>query len=921
MCIQETKWKGKSTKVLGSSYKLYYCGENRRRNGIGIIVEESLINNVIKVNRVNDRLMCIKIALCKNIINIVSAYAPQQGSQEEEKEAYRELMWDYLSNIPDSEAVIIGADLNCHVGERENGFEGIHGGKGFGMRNNEGERFLEMAVGLDLFVANTGFQKRTQHLVTYKSGQHESQIDYLLTRKRDRRTIMDCKVIPGEPLVMQHRLLVMDLRMGKVSKKKRTRGKKIKIWNLKGEKKMEYKEKVRECRETWQQEETQDNGNRREIEWKEMSTILPEVAAQVCGVTSGAAPKRNDSWWWNPEVQEAVKEKKIARKASDENPNDETARERYKDSKRKSKKAVAQARSIASKPLYDKLGTPEGEQMVYRIAKARERSRRDIEECSYVKDSNGNILVEDEDIKERWKAYFEELLNVENERGILDVAHPIEGPLEDITRQEVKEAVQKMKNNKASGPTGVVIEMIKALEDEGIEWVWTLLRICWKEGKPSDWEESEMVTIFKQKGDIMECGNNRGIKLMEHILKLWERVVESKLRKIVNIHGMQFGFMPGRSTVDAIFITRQVQENFLEGNRKLYWCFVDLEKAFDRVPREVVYWCLRKRGVPERLIGMIRSMYTGARTVVRTKCGKTDAFEVKVGLHQGSALSPFLFAVVIDVLSEDVRENMLWDLLFADDLVITAETMEGLQERYEAWRESLERGGLKVNIMKTEVMLSSREDREELHVTSGAGRELNQVTSFKYLGSVISEEGGCDQEIRQRIKAAWAKWRQVSGVILDKKMPLKLRVKVYKTIIRPVLLYGAETWALRRKEEGILERTEMRMLRWILGVSLMERIESEEIRKRLGVCKITDKARESRLRWYGHVVRSDEASMIRKVYDMGIEGRRSRGRQKIRWKDAIRRDLKDLDIEDADAHNRQEWRRKTRATDPIERWD
>ena len=165
-------------------------------------------------------------------------------------------------------------------------------------------------------------------------------------------------------------------------------------------------------------------------------------------------------------------------------------------------------------------------------------------------------------------------------------------------------------------------------------------------------------------------------------------------------------------------------------------------------------------------------------------------------LHQGSALSPFLFAVVLDVLSEDVREAMLWDLLFTDDLVITAETMEELQERYEAWRENLERGGLKVNIRKTEVMLSSRDGREDLNVMSGAGEELKQVTSFKYLGSVVSEEGGCDLEVRQRNKAAWAKWRQVSGVILDKKIPLKLRIKVYKTVIRPVLLYGAETWSL-----------------------------------------------------------------------------------------------------------------------------
>ena len=922
MCVQETKWKGESAKMLGNGYKLYYCGKNQRRNGVGIIVEESLNKNIIKVERVSDRLMCIKLALGKNIVNFVSGYAPQQGCQEEEKEAYRELLWDYLRNIPDSEAIIIGGDLNCHVGETEDGFEGVHGGKGFGIRNNEGERLLEMAEGLDLFVANTSFQKRAQHMITYKSGQHESQIDYLITRKRDRRTIMDCKVIPGEPVIMQHRLLVMDLRMGKVRKKKQTRVKKIKVWDLKDEKKLEYIQKVRERREAWQQEDIQENGYGREREWNEMKTILPEVATQVCGVTKGTAHKGSESWWWNREVQEAIKEKKVMRKASDENPNDAPARERYNDAKKKAKKAVAQSRSIASRPLYEKLGTPEGEQMIYRIAKARERAKRDIEECSYIKNRNGCILIEDKDIKQRWKDYFEELLNVENDRGMLEDVHPILGPVENIYREEVKEAIQKMKSNKASGPTGVVIEMIKALDEEGIEWVWKLLKTCWEEeGKPSDWEESEMVTIYKQKGDSMECENYRGIKLMEHVMKLLERVIESKLRKIVDIHKMQFGFMPGKSTIDAIFIIRQVQEKFLEGNRKLYWCFVDLEKAFDRVPREVVYWSLRKRGVPERLIRMVKSLYEGARTVVRTKYGKTDSFEVKVGVHQGSALSPFLFAVVMDVLSEDVREGMLWDLLFADDLVITAETMEELQERYEAWKECLERGGLRVNIRKTEVMLSSREGREELHVMSGNGGELEQATSFKYLGSVISEEGGCDLEVRQRTKAAWAKWRQVSGVILDKRVPLKLRIKVYKTVIRPVLLYGAETWALRRKEEGILEKTEMRMLRWILGVSLMERIENQEIRKRVGVCKITDKARESRLRWYGHVARRDEDSWIRKAHDMGIEGRRSRGRQKIRWRDVVGRDMNTLDIENDDVHNRQEWRRKTRAADPIGRWD
>ena len=922
LCIQETKWKGKSAKILGNGYKLYYAGESNRRNGIGIILDEPLSKNVIKVDRINDRLLCIKLGFRGKIVNIMSAYAPQQGSDDNEKEAFRDAMCEYIRNIQNSETILVGGDLNCHVGENADGFEDVHGGRGYGARNEEGERMLEMLEGLDLFAANTGFQKRKHHLITYKSGQHETQIDYILTRKRDRKAIMDSKVIPGECAVAQHRLLVMDLRIGRDRKRKESVVKKVKIWNLKGEKKLEYKTKVAEYRENWQSEREIEGEQDREGKWNEMKNILPKVAMEVCGMTGGRMHQDRETWWWNEAVQGAIKEKKLARRASDASPGDVRARERYKEANKLAKKAVAQSRSEASKPLYEKLGTPEGEQMIYRISKARERRRRDVEECYYIKDKHQNILIEDENIRKRWKEYFEELLNVENERGLLEEALPTLGPIENITLDEVNAAIQSMKLNKASGPTGVVIEMIKALDEAGIEWMWELLETSWKEeGMPFDWEESEMVYIYKQKGDAMECSNYRGIKLMEHALKVFERVIVSKLRKIVNIHEMQFGFMPGKSTVDAIFITRQVQEKFLEGNRKLYWCFVDLEKAFDRVPREVMYWCLRKRGVPERLINMMKMIYKGARTVVRTRSGKTEPFEVKVGLHQGSALSPFLFAVVMDVLSENVRRDMLWDLLFADDLVITAETEEQLQERYRAWQENLERGGLRVNVGKTEVMISSRGGREDLHIRTTAGEELKQTTSFKYLGSVISEEGGCEQEVRQRIKAGWAKWRQVSGVILDKKVPMKLRTKVYKTVIRPVLLYGSETWAMRRKEEGALERTEMRMLRWILGISLLERIESEDIRKRAGVCKITDKACESRMRWYGHVVRRDENNLIRKAKDMAVEGRRSRGRQRIRWTDVVERDMKGMGLEQAEALDRNLWRRKTRAADPIGRWD
>ena len=100
--------------------------------------------------------------------------------------------------------------------------------------------------------------------------------------------------------------------------------------------------------------------------------------------------------------------------------------------------------------------------------------------------------------------------------------------------------------------------------------------------------KSTVVPIYKKKGSVMDCASYRGVKLLEHGMKVVERLLEKRLRRLVKVDQMQFGFMPGRSTVNAIFILRRMQESYLKKNRKLFNCFVDLEKAFDRVPRKVI---------------------------------------------------------------------------------------------------------------------------------------------------------------------------------------------------------------------------------------------------------------------------------------------------------------------------------------------
>ena len=487
----------------------------------------------------------------------------------------------------------------------------------------------------------------------------------------------------------------------------------------------------------------------------------------------------------------------------------------------------------------------------------------------------------------------------------------------EIKEMEVRQALRKMKNGKAPGPSDFQIEMIKLLGVDGEEWMTELLRAIWEEeAMPRDWEESLMIYIFKQKGDIMECGNHRGIKLTEHGLKVLERILDERLRETVKIGKQQYGFMRGRGTVDAIFIVRQLQEKRLEGNQKLFCAFIDLEKAYDRIPREVVFWCLRKRKVPERLVRLVEMMYRRTRTKVLTTVGETETFEVSVGLHQGSALSPFLFVLVMDVLSKEIRNEELWELLYADDLVITAENEDDLQRRVAEWQESLERGGLKVNVDKTEVMVSSKEGGDRIAIQENRGSVIKQVEKFKYLGSTLSQDGGCETDVDSRIKAAWGKWREVAGVVCDKKMPVRLKVKIYSTVIRPVLMYGSETWALRRKEEAKLERTEMRMLRWIMGISLLERLENDDIRRMAGLVKITEVIRESRLRWYGHVLRMDGEERVKKAWEEPVRGRRSRGRQRIRWRDKVKDDMERRGLVEEDAFDRNNWRRSIRQPTP-----
>jgi hypothetical protein len=191
---------------------------------------------------------------------------------------------------------------------------------------------------------------------------------------------------------------------------------------------------------------------------------------------------------------------------------------------------------------------------------------------------------------------------------------------------------------------------------------------------------------------------------MSHTMKLWERIIEHRLRGVTNVIENQFGFMLGRSTMEVIFLIRQLMESCREEKKYLHMIFIDLEKAYDKVPRNVMWWALQKHKVSSKYITLIKDMHDNVVTSVRTSDGDTNDFPINIGLHQGSALSSYLFALVMDEVTRDIQGGVPWYMLFVNDAVLVDESRTGVDQKLELWRRTLEAKDFRLSRSKMEYM-------------------------------------------------------------------------------------------------------------------------------------------------------------------------------------------------------------------------
>ncbi|KAK3542751.1 hypothetical protein QTP70_001881 [Hemibagrus guttatus] len=335
-----------------------------------------------------------------------------------------------------------------------------------------------------------------------------------------------------------------------------------------------------------------------------------------------------------------------------------------------------------------------------------------------------------------------------------------------ITQAEVTEVVQQLLGGKPLGVDEIRPEYIKSLDVVGLSWLTRLCNIAWRSGTvPLDLATGVVVPLFK-KGDRRVCSNYRGITLLSLPGKVYSRVLERRVRPVL--------------------------KGSWEFAQPVHMCFVDLEKACDRVPRGILWEVLWEYGVRGSLLRAVWSLYNRSRSLVRIASCKSDLFPVHVGLRQGCPLSPVLFIVFMDRISrrsqglEGVRfgDHRISSLIFADDVVLLARSGLDLQHALGHFAAECEAAGMRVSTSKSEAMVL---DQKKVACTLQVGWEfLPQVQEFKYLGVLFTSEGRMDREIDRRIGAAAAVMRSMyRSVVVKKELSRKAKLSIYQSIFAP----------------------------------------------------------------------------------------------------------------------------------------
>uniref|UniRef100_A0A4W2CNM2 RNA-directed DNA polymerase n=1 Tax=Bos indicus x Bos taurus TaxID=30522 RepID=A0A4W2CNM2_BOBOX len=457
-----------------------------------------------------------------------------------------------------------------------------------------------------------------------------------------------------------------------------------------------------------------------------------------------------------------------------------------------------------------------------------------------IKDRNGMDLTEAEDIKKRWQEYTEELykkdLHVpDNHDGVITDLEP------DILECEVKWALESITTNKASGGNGIPVELFQILKDDAVKVLHSICQQIWKTQQwPQDWKRSVFIPIPK-KGNSKECSNYCTIALISHSSKVVLKILQARLQQYVNseLPDVQAGFRKGRGTRDQIANIRWIMDKAREFQKNIYFCFIDYAKAFDCVDHNKLWKILKEMGIPDHLICLLRNLYAGQEATVRTGHRTIDWFQIGKGVRQGCILSPCLFNLYAEYFTRNagleetqagikIARRNINNLRYADDTTLMAESEEELKSLLMKVKVESEKVGLKLNIQKTKIMASSPITSWEID-----GEIVETASDFIFLGSKITVDGDYSHEIKRCLLLGRKVMTNLDSIFKSRDITLPTKVHLVKAMVFPVVVYGCESWTVRKAERQRIDAFEVWCWRRLLRVPWTARRSNQSILKEL----------------------------------------------------------------------------------------
>ena len=445
-----------------------------------------------------------------------------------------------------------------------------------------------------------------------------------------------------------------------------------------------------------------------------------------------------------------------------------------------------------------------------------------------VKDCDGELCIGQDNTLKHWHQHFSAVLNICStfNPSVVEatVQHPVQEDLaEPPTEEEIMQAIGRLKCGRAGGKSGILPEMVKGCGGEMMDHIIDLFATVWREEEvPQDWRDALLVPIPK-KGDLTQCDNWRGISLLDCVGKVFAKVIQTRLQKVVEdvLPDSQCGFRAGRGCSDMIFCARQLMEKAREHNTKLY-LFVDLRKAYDSVPRQTLWAVLRKYGIPPPLVNIIQSLHDGMKAEVTVNGATTDSIDVTNGLRQGCTIAPTLFNLYFNLVIAEWRrrcgcfgaevlykcagklvgertrrplKTTVTELQFADDAALVGISREEIERAARVLDEVTSEWGLTVSLPKTKLLVVGASVEEDLQPISIRDEFIEVVSEFRYLGAIVEACGGVVNDMADRIaRASRAFGALCKPVFKYGGLSLATKRMVYRAVVLGVLLYGAEAW-------------------------------------------------------------------------------------------------------------------------------